>query len=102
MYVFGKSDSTFAAIASLGLGVHHIQVQGAAVFPNVGHTVSLWSALADVGLGGALRLSNRAAIVLEVQGFTTQPNAAVQIGENQAGSISRPTLVASLGGLAAF
>jgi hypothetical protein len=102
VYVFGRSDSTFAAMASLGLGVHHIQVQGATVPPNVPHKVSLWSALADAGLGAALRLTSRAAIVLEVQGFTTQPNAAVQIGESQAGSISRPMFVASLGGLAAF
>jgi hypothetical protein len=102
VYVLGRSDSTFAAIASLGLGVHHIQAQGTTVSPNVPHKVSLWSALAEVGLGGALRLSSRAAIVLDVQGFTTQPNAAVQIGQSQAGSISRPTLVASLGGLAAF
>ncbi len=102
VYVFGPRDSIFAAIASLGLGAHHIQVQGAGAFPNVGQKVSLWSALADAGLGGALRLGSRAAIVLELQAFTTQPNASVQIGESQAGSISRPTLIASVGGLAAF
>ena len=102
VYVLGKRDSTFAAIASLGLGAHHIQVQGSAAFPNVARKASLWSALAEVGLGGALRLGSRAAIVLEIHGFTTQPNAEVQIGESRVGAITRPTLVASLGGMAAF
>jgi hypothetical protein len=58
--------------------------------------------LGDVGIGLAARFASSAAVTLDVHGFMTQPSAHLYIGDTSVATVGRPSVLASLGLVAAF
>jgi len=98
-YRLGRSA---ALLTSVGLGIYHLQVQGSALRPYGGGSPQLWSALLDVGMGGAFRTSERSAIVLDVHALTTQRQALVAFANGETRRSGRPIGLVTLGLWTAF
>jgi hypothetical protein len=101
--VYAPSRRALVPIFSAGIGGYHLRVKGDATDPSYrGVPSDVWALLGDVGLGVAARLGSSAALSLDVHGFFTQPAATVVIGDATIGTVGRPSILASLGLLAAF
>jgi len=92
-YSFGGAGSRWVPIAAVGGGVYHVTVKGSARAPFEGHAESAWAALADVSVGGALRLSKHAALVLDAHALLAEPAPEIQIDVEKAGALGRPALL---------
>ena len=100
---YAPSRRWLVPIASAGLGGYHLYTKGESTDPRYGRSTGhVWALLADVGAGIAARLGTSAALSLDVHGFITQPAAHLYIGDTSIATVGRPSLLASLGLVAAF
>jgi hypothetical protein len=81
---------------TLGLGVEHVDVDGEASWPYRGYHSSAWTFVTDAGVGVALKLSSRMALVTEGHTAFTWPYPMLRFSGEDSAKIGRPTLVASL------
>jgi hypothetical protein len=86
-----------ALVGSAGGGVYHWHVKGEGNAPNVGHDAERWGALAEIGVGGLLRLSPHYGFLLDAQALFLAPPRVVRIVDVDAGKSGQPTLCASVG-----
>ena len=101
--VYAPSRRWLSPLASAGLGGYHLYVRGSASDPLYrGMTSHVWAILADVGIGVAARVGSNAALSLDLHAFMTQPAARITVGDASFGTVGRPSLLASLGVVAAF
>lgn len=101
--VYAPSRRWLVPTVSAGMGGYHLYLQGDSTDPAYrGVSNHLWAFVADVGLGLVARVGPGAAISLDVHGLVTQPAARVAIGDTSIATVGRPSLLASLGLLAAF
>jgi hypothetical protein len=100
-YVFPVSPSA-ALLASAGGGVYHLQVQGSALPPIGAGSPQLWSATFDAGAGGALRIADRSALLLDVHALVTQKQASVTFADGETKRSGRPIAIVTLGLWAGF
>lgn len=85
-------------IASLGFGAYHLHVRGSSAGPPfVARDDDAWAALATLGVGLAVRLGGRAAVIGEASAVVTAPGAAVDVGGAVVGHAGRPSGLLSLG-----
>jgi hypothetical protein len=102
-FVYAPSRRYILPVASVGVGGYHLYTRGESTDPRYGGITShSWALLADLGVGLAARLSSSAAISLDVHAFMTQPSAHLYIGDTSIATVGRPSLLASLGLVAAF
>jgi hypothetical protein len=81
---------------SLGAGVFHTSVNGAASWPYQGLSNSHWAFAADAGLGLAWRFASRLELSLEVHGLWTAPEPIVRFVGEDGAHLAHPALVSSL------
>jgi hypothetical protein len=81
---------------SLGLGVFHTSVSGAASWPYQGLRDSQWALAADAGLGFAWRFASRLELSIEGHGLWTTPEPIVRFVTADGARIAHPALVGSL------
>jgi hypothetical protein len=91
-----------ALLASGGGGVYHLQVQGSALPPVGASSPQLWSAVFDLGAGGALRIGEHSALLLDVHALVTQKQANVTFADGESRTSGRPIGIVTLGLWAGF
>jgi hypothetical protein len=91
-----------ALLASGGGGVYHLQVQGSALPPLGARSQQLWSAVFDLGAGGALRIGEHSALLLDVHALVTQKQANVTFADGESRTSGRPIGIVTLGLWAGF
>ncbi len=102
-FVYAPSRRWLMPIASLGIGGYHLYTKGESTDPRYTDSTSQgWAVLADAGVGVAARLASSAAISFDVHGFMTQPSSHLYIGDTSIATVGRPSLLTSLGLIAAF
>ncbi len=62
-----------------GLGLHHLDVQGAASPPYIGHSDSAWAFLAEAGLGLDVRLGEAVSLAAGARAIFLTPRPIVQL-----------------------
>jgi hypothetical protein len=93
-----REDVRIVPYLAAGAGVFHLHVRGASAGPPfVGRSDDAWAALATAGLGLALRLGARTAIVLDAAAVVTAPGAAVDVGGAIVARAGRPSELVTLG-----
>jgi hypothetical protein len=97
IYAFESPGVPVALVLSLGGGGYHLHATGAPNPPYAGDSDEVWSALADIGVGGALRFSSRAALLLDVHTLFTAPRPVVTLAGQELGSAGRPSFLVTLG-----
>jgi hypothetical protein len=93
-----RRDARLQPFLSLGGGLHHVRVSGTGaspIFPD-GQGTSLGAAL-DAGAGLALRLGNRAALVLEAHAVGTLPATEIGVADQRAARVGPFTAVGAAG-----
>jgi hypothetical protein len=93
--VFGPRER-FRPMASVGSGLLNVGVEGVGVAPYEGRYAHQWSAALDAGLGVALALSSRAAVVTELHALVASPHPVVRIADAPVGNIGFPSLILTL------
>ena len=102
-FVYAPSRRWLVPIASVGIGGYHLYTKGESSDPHYGRgTGHAWAVLADIGIGLAARLTPSAALSIDVHGMMTQPSTHLYIGDTPIGTVGRPSVLASLGLVAAF
>jgi hypothetical protein len=91
---WGEAATLFG---SVGGGVYHLEIQGSAIAPYGSGSPELWSALVDVGAGGALRIGKHTAIVLDVHALATWREALVAFADGETRRSGRPIMLSTLG-----
>jgi hypothetical protein len=94
--------SVLSVVGSIGAGALHWHIAGTANAPNLAHSGDAWAAVADVGVGGRLRLGGRSGVLLDVHSVFLTPRPAVEIAGREAASASEPLAVVTLGFVEAF
>ena len=93
------SKSVVHPVASLGAGALCVSTEGAATAESpqyVGQKSSRCAFLADVGIGGELRLSDRFEVSLEGHAFITRPYPVIRFVDQDVARISQPSLLGAL------
>jgi len=93
-----RRDARVQPFLSLGAGLHHVRVSGTGaspIFPD-GQGNSLGAAL-DAGAGLALRLGNRAALVLEAHLLGTLPATEIAVADQRAARVGPISAVGAAG-----
>jgi hypothetical protein len=98
---FWPSGSSVRALASAGIGVYHVHVQGIGAGSRQGLTGSSWSLALMPGLGLRAGLGSRVALTAEGQVLFALPSTVVRVGTREFGPAGDPSLVLS-GGLVAI
>ena len=98
-----RRDAQVQPFVSLGAGVHHLRVTGVAGSPAFSERrgSSLAPAL-DGGAGLALRLGNRAALLLEVHLLGTQHPAEITVADQLAARVGPATATGAAAFITAF
>jgi hypothetical protein len=98
-----RGDSRLQPFVGLGAGAHRVRVRGVGASPlftdREGNSVG---AALDAGTGVALRLGDRAALVLELHLLATLPSARISVVDQQAARVGPLTALGALGLSASF
>ncbi|MCC6556983.1 MAG: hypothetical protein IT372_28865 [Polyangiaceae bacterium] len=98
--VYELPGGPIVPILSAGAGAYHLHAEGAPSPPLRAAAGDVWAVLAGAGAGLALRIGDRAAVIVDVNAFVTQPRPAVELAGEPLGTAGRPTFAAFLGLLA--
>lgn len=80
-----------------GVGVVHLNLQGAGVAPYLGRNESFWGVAADTGLALFIDITPRLSAIMESHAVWSWPRAAIDIDTTEVGSSGRPALVHGVG-----
>jgi hypothetical protein len=93
-----RPDSPVQPFLSLGAGVQHVRVSGTGASPIFSDAqASSLAAAADGGIGLAVRLGNRAALVLEAHAIGTLPATAIDVADQRAARLGPFTAMGAAG-----
>jgi len=90
-------SGALAVVVSVGAGALHWHIAGTADAPNAAHSGDAWAAVADVGVGGRLRLGGRSSLLLDVHNVFFTPEPAVEIAGHEAARALEPLTAVTLG-----
>jgi hypothetical protein len=90
VYAF-PAGGPLVPVLSAGAGAYHLHLAGAPDPPLRPAEGGVWAALAGAGAGVGLRLTERAALLADVQVLVAQPRPVVQLGRETLGTAGRPT-----------
>lgn len=102
VFVF-RPRARLQPFATAGGGVHRVHVVGTGVTPLFpAHTVDRYAGALAAGGGLAVRLGNRAALVLDTRALMLAAEARIRIARQEVGRAGGASLLASLGVAGAF
>ncbi|HXU04317.1 MAG TPA: hypothetical protein VN903_25325 [Polyangia bacterium] len=91
-----RGDKRLRPFASIGAGTLNVAVSGVGAAPYEGRAPQRWSAAFDGGVGVALVLRSRAALVTELHGLVAAPHPVVRFVDTRAATIGYPSVLLSL------
>ena len=91
-----RGDKRLRPIVSLGAGVLNVAVNGIGAATYEGRAPQQWSAAFDGGVGVALALRSRAALVTELHAMVATPHPVVRFADTRAATIGYPSLILTL------
>ncbi|WP_433935904.1 hypothetical protein AB3662_14400 [Sorangium cellulosum] len=92
-----ETGGAVSPVLSAGLGGFHLFISGDPLPPLRSATGEVWSVAATLGGGAGLRLTERAALLLDVHAILAEPRAVVTLGGERLGTAGRPTFAGFLG-----
>ncbi|WP_044985900.1 hypothetical protein [Sorangium cellulosum] len=92
-----ETGAAFSPVLSAGVGGVHLFIAGDPLPPLRSATGEVWSIAASLGGGAGLRLTDRAALLLDVHAIFAEPRAVVTLGGERLGTAGRPTFAGFLG-----
>ncbi|WP_438029264.1 hypothetical protein [Sorangium sp. So ce233] len=92
-----ETGGAVSPVLSAGLGGFHLFISGDPLPPLRSATGEVWSVAATLGAGAGLRLTERAALLLDVHAIVAEPRAVVTLGGERLGTAARPTFAGFLG-----
>ena len=91
-----RRDKRFRPTVSLGAGVLNVAVVGTGAAPYEGREPQRWSAAFDGGVGVALAVGSRAALVTELHALVASPHPVVRFVDTRAATVGYPSLILTL------
>ncbi|WP_437941106.1 hypothetical protein [Sorangium sp. So ce341] len=91
------TGAAISPVLSAGVGGVHLFIAGDPLPPLRSATGEVWSIAASLGGGAGLRLTDRAALLLDAHAIFAEPRAVVTLGGERLGTAGRPTFAGSLG-----
>jgi hypothetical protein len=91
-----RATQSVRPLASLGSGLLSVKAAGTGKPPYEGREAHQWSAAVDAGLGVALALRSRAAIVAELHALLAWPHPAVRLLDVRTATVAYPALIFTL------
>lgn len=88
-----RSDKRIRPVLSLGAGALNVAVVGTGAAPYEGRGPQQWSAAFDAGVGIAVAVGARAALVTELHALLAAPHPVVRFVDMRAGTIGYPSLL---------
>jgi hypothetical protein len=88
-----RSDKRLRPMLSLGAGALNVAVLGTGAAPYEGREPQRWSAAFDAGVGIAVAVGSRAALVTELHALLAAPHPVVRFVDMRAGTIGYPSLL---------
>ncbi|XYI01556.1 hypothetical protein ACMHYB_18105 [Sorangium sp. So ce1128] len=92
-----ETGGAVSPVLSAGVGGFHLFISGDPLPPLRSATGEVWSVAAAFGAGAGLRVTERAALLLDAHAIFAEPRAVVTLGGERLGSAGRPTLAGFLG-----
>lgn len=87
-----RSDRRIRPMFSMGAGILKVAVVGTGTPPYQGREPQQWSAAFDAGVGIALALGARAALVTELHALLAAPHPVVRLTDTRVATIGYPSL----------
>lgn len=91
-----RGDKRLRPFVSLGAGALNVAVSGTGAGQYEGRAPQRWSAAFDGGVGVALVLRSRAALVTELHGLVAAPHPVVRFADTRAATIGYPSVILTL------
>ncbi|WP_437536008.1 hypothetical protein WME79_15560 [Sorangium sp. So ce726] len=91
------TGGAISPVLSAGVGGIHLFVSGDPLPPLRSATGDVWSVAAALGGGAGLRLTERAALLVDAHAIFAEPRAVVTLGGERLGTAGRPTFAGFLG-----
>ncbi|WP_437626163.1 hypothetical protein [Sorangium sp. So ce1151] len=92
-----ETGGAVSPVLSAGVGGFHLFVSGDPLPPLRSATGEVWSVAAALGAGAGLRVTERAALLLDAHAIFAEPRAVVTLGGERLGTAGRPTFAGFLG-----
>ncbi|MGK3964555.1 hypothetical protein WMF38_10305 [Sorangium sp. So ce118] len=92
-----ETGGAVSPVLSAGVGGFHLFISGDPLPPLRSATGEVWSIAAALGAGAGLRVTERAALLLDAHAIFAEPRAVVTLGGERLGSAGRPTFAGFLG-----
>ncbi|WP_437680947.1 hypothetical protein [Sorangium sp. So ce131] len=92
-----ETEGAVSPVLSAGVGGAHLFISGDPLPPLRSATGEVWSIAAALGAGAGVRVTDRAALLLDVHAIFAQPRAVVTLGGERLGTAGRPTFAGFLG-----
>ncbi|WP_437727708.1 hypothetical protein [Sorangium sp. So ce861] len=92
-----ETGAAISPVLSAGVGGVHLFIAGDPLPPLRSATGEVWSIAASLGGGAGLRLTDRAALLLDAHAIFAEPRAVVTLGGERLGTAGRPTFAGFLG-----
>ncbi|WP_437310302.1 hypothetical protein [Sorangium sp. So ce388] len=92
-----ETGGAVSPVLSAGVGGFHLFISGDPLPPLRSATGEVWSVAAALGAGAGLRVTERAALLLDAHAIFAEPRAVVTLGGERLGSAGRPTIAGFLG-----
>jgi len=91
-----RDDRWLRPFVSLGAGALNVAVNGVGQGQYEGRAPQRWSAAFDGGIGVALQVRSRAALVTELHALVAEPHPVVRFADTRAATIGYPSLILTL------
>jgi hypothetical protein len=91
-----RHDKRIRLMSSLGVGALNVAVAGTGAAPYEDREPQQWSAAVDGGVGMALAIGTRAALVTELHALLASPHPVVRFVDTRAATIGYPSLILTL------
>jgi hypothetical protein len=91
-----RGDQWLRPFVSIGAGALNVAVSGMGEGPYEGRAPQRWSAAFDGGIGVALVVRSRAALVTELHALMAAPHPVVRFADTRAATIGYPSLILTL------
>lgn len=91
-----RGDKWLRPFVSVGAGALNVAVSGMGAGQYEGRAPQRWSAAFDGGIGVALVVRSRAALVTELHALVAAPHPVVRFAETRAATIGYPSLILTL------
>ena len=88
-----RGDKRLRPFVSLGAGALNVAVSGTGAGPYEGRSPRRWSAALDGGVGVALVVRSRAALVTELHGLVAAPHPVVRFADTRAATVGYPSVI---------